>query len=135
MNENKFSESLGLTNGIDSQTKIEEIFKNLRDCIDEIKDDAMNSGKKDDASSSISFIGMILDEISNSLKKGNLKDINKVTVDLDDKIKTKLNGLNPFISEKIVTGKLDDLAVYCDKVFMELMAGVSCAIPENIPLD
>ena len=108
---------------------IEDIFNNLKDYIDKIKDNAIASGKKEDASSSLSFTGMIFDEISNSLKKGGLTDINGLTEDLDDNIKIMLNGLNSFKSEKIVAKRLDDLAVYCDKVFMELMAGVSCAIP------
>lgn len=119
------------TNKINRQLKIEEIFKDLRDYIDKIKDEAINSGKKDDASSSISFTGMILDEVSNSLKKGNSTDISRLSEDLDDKMKTLLNDLDSFKSEKVVTEKLDNLAVYCDKVFMELMAGVSCAIPEK----
>ncbi|MDA8053522.1 MAG: hypothetical protein M0012_05130 [Deltaproteobacteria bacterium] len=112
-----------------SRQNIEDIFNNLKDYIDKIKDNAITSGKKEDASSSLSFIGMIFDEISNSLKKGGLTDINGLTEDLDDNIKIMLNGLNSFKSEKIVAERLDDLAVYCDKVFMELMAGVSCAIP------
>ncbi len=108
---------------------IEDIFNNLKDYIDKIKDNAIASGKKEDASSSLSFTGMIFDEISNSLKKGGLTDINGLTEDLDDNIKIMLNGLNSFKSEKIVAERLDDLAAYADKVFMELMAGVSCAIP------
>ncbi len=112
-----------------SRQNIEDIFNNLKDYIDKIKDNAITSGKKEDASSSLSFTGMIFDEISNSLKKGGLTDINGLTEDLDDNIKIMLNGLNSFKSEKIVAKRLDDLAVYCDKVFMELMAGVSCAIP------
>ena len=72
---------------------------------------------------------MIFDEISNSLKKGGLTDINELTEDLDNNIKIMLNGLNSFKSEKIVAERLDGLAAYCDKVFMELMAGISCAIP------
>ena len=121
--------NMNRTSKVSKQLKIEEIFEDLGNYIDKIKDDAINSGKKDDASSSISFIGMILDEISNSLKKGNSTDINRLSEDLDDKMKTLLNDLDPFKSEKIVIEKLDNLAVYCDKVFMELMAGVSCAIP------
>ena len=108
---------------------IEDIFNNLKDYIDKIKDNAIASGKKEDASSSLSFTGMIFDEISNSLKKGGLTDINGLTEDLDDNIKIMLNGLNSFKSEKIVAERLDDLAAYAGKVFMELMAGVSCAIP------
>ena len=108
---------------------IEYIFNNLKDYIDKIKDNAIASGKKEDASSSLSFTGMIFDEISNSLKKGGLTDINGLTEDLDDNIKIMLNDLNSFKSEKIVAERLDDLAVYAGKVFMELMAGISCAIP------
>ncbi|MCL4322201.1 MAG: hypothetical protein M0016_07010 [Deltaproteobacteria bacterium] len=115
--------------GSRSRQNIEDIFNNLKDYIDKIKDNAIASGKKEDASSSLSFIGMIFDEISNSLKKDNSTDINGLTGDLDDEIKIMLNGLNSFKSEKIVVERLDGLAVYCDKVFMELMAGVSCAIP------
>lgn len=115
--------------GSRSRQNIEDIFNNLKDYIDKIKDNAIASGKKEDASSSLSFIGMIFDEISNSLKKDNSTDINGLTGDLDDEIKIMLNGLNSFKSEKIVAERLDGLAAYCDKVFMELMAGISCAIP------
>ena len=119
------------TNLTDSRNRqnIEDIFNNLKDYIDKIKGNAIASGNKEDASISLSFSGMIFDEISNSLKKGGLTDINGLTEDLDDNIKIMLNGLNSFKSEKIVAERLDDLAAYADKVFMELMAGVSCAIP------
>ena len=121
------------TNLTDSRNRqnIEDIFNNLKDYIDKIKDNAIASGNKEDASISLSFSGMIFDEISNSLKKGGLTDINGLTEDLDDNIKIMLNGLNSFKSEKIVAERLGDLAAYADKVFMELMAGVSCAIPEK----
>ncbi|MDA8272517.1 MAG: hypothetical protein M0Z72_02105 [Deltaproteobacteria bacterium] len=121
------------TNRTDSRNRqnIEDIFNNLKDYIDKIKDNAIASGNKEDASISLSFSGMIFDEISNSLKKGGLTDINGLTEDLDDNIKIMLNGLNSFKSEKIVAERLGDLAAYADKVFMELMAGVSCAIPEK----
>ena len=117
--------------GSHSRQNIEDIFNNLKDYIDKIKDNAIASGNKEDASISLSFAGMIFDEISNSLKKGGLTDINGLTEDLDDNIKIMLNDLNSFKSEKIVAERLDDLAAYADKVFMELMAGVSCAIPEK----
>lgn len=80
--------------GSRSRQNIEDIFNNLKDYIDKIKDNAIASGKKEDASSSLSFIGMIFDEISNSLKKDNSTDINGLTGDLDDEIKIMLNGLN-----------------------------------------
>ena len=115
----------------------EEIFKDLKDYIDKIKNDAMNSGKKDNASISISYMGMIFDEISNSLKKGKPIDIDRISDDLDDELKLKLNKLIKLIkldllmSEKILPEKLDTLSLYCNDVFMELMAGDSCAIPES----
>ena len=112
----------------------EEIFKDLKDYIDKIKNDAMNSGKKDNASISISYMGMIFDEISNSFKKGNPIDIDRISDDLDDELKLKLNKLNKLdllMSEKILPEKLDTLSLYCNDVFMELMAGDSCAIPES----
>ena len=60
------------TNLTDSRNRqnIEDIFNNLKDYIDKIKDNAIASGNKEDASISLSFSGMIFDEISNSLKKG-----------------------------------------------------------------
>ena len=112
----------------------EEIFKDLKDYIDKIKNDAMNSGKTDNASISISYMGMIFDEISNSFKKGKPIDIHRISDDLDDELKLKLNKLNKLdllMSEKILPEKLDTLSLYCNDVFMELMAGDSCAIPES----
>ena len=112
----------------------EEIFKDLKDYIDKIKNDAINSGKKDNASISISYMGMIFDEISNSFKKGKPIDIDRISDDLDDELKLKFNKLNKLdflMSEKILPEKLDTLSLYCNDIFMELMAGDSCAIPES----
>ncbi|MCL4428390.1 MAG: hypothetical protein M1276_05320 [Deltaproteobacteria bacterium] len=112
----------------------ENIFKELKDYIDEINNAALNSGKKDDASSYISYIGMILDEISNSFKKGKPVDIDKISEDLDSRLKSYIEALGSFKSETNmpdIPEKLDALSLYCNKVFMELMAGDSCAIPES----
>ena len=116
---------------------IEEIFNDLKNYIDKIKNDALNSGKKDEASSYISYTGMIFDEISNSLKKGKSIDIYKISEGLDYELKrelAELNTLNTKVlpsSANMLSEKLDALSLYCNDVFMELMAGDSCAIPES----
>ena len=116
---------------MNNNNNAEEIFNDLKSRIDKIKNNALNSGKKDDASSSISYIGMILDEISNSLKKGKSVDIYKISEDLDGELKAGIIGLYSFKTEKTIPEKLDALSLYCNDVFMELMAGDSCAIPES----
>lgn len=114
---------------------IEEIFNDLKNYIDKIKNDALNSGKKDEASSYISYTGMIFDEISNSLKKGKPVDIYTISEDLGNELKLKLAGLNSILdlpsSANMLSEKLDALSLYCNDAFMELMAGDSCAIPES----
>ncbi len=109
----------------------DEVFNDLKNYIDKIKNDAVNSGKKDDASISISYIGMILDEISNSLKKEKPIDIDKILEDLDGGLRTKIIGLYSLKPTKIIPEKFDTLSLYCNDVFMDLMAGDSCAIPES----
>jgi hypothetical protein len=119
----------------EKRLKIEEIFNNLKNFITKIKTDALNSGKKDECSSSVSYIGMIFDEMSNSLKKGKSIDIDKISEGLDDELKRELAGLNSILdlpsSSNMLSEKLDALSLYCNDVFMELMAGDSCAIPES----
>jgi HD superfamily phosphodiesterase len=121
----------------EKRLKIEEIFNNLKDFVTKIKTDALISGKKDEASSSVSYIGMIFDEISNSFKKGKSVDIYKISEGLDDELKLKLAGLNALNTKilpspaHMLSEKLDALSLYCNDVFMELMAGDSCAIPES----
>ena len=119
----------------EKRLKIEEIFNNLKNFITNIKTDALNSGKKDECSSSVSYIGMIFDEMSNSLKKGKSIDIDKISEGLDDQLKRELAGLNSILdlpsSSNMLSEKLDALSLYCNDVFMELMAGDSCAIPES----
>ncbi|MDA8158379.1 MAG: hypothetical protein M0034_04245 [Deltaproteobacteria bacterium] len=119
----------------EKRLKIEEIFNNLKNFITKIKTDALNSGKKDECSSSVSYIGMIFDEMSNSLKKGKSIDIDKISEGLDDQLKRELAGLNSILdlpsSSNMLSEKLDALSLYCNDVFMELMAGDSCAIPES----
>ena len=119
----------------EKRLKIEEIFNNLKNFITKIKTDALNSGKKDECSSSVSYIGMIFDEMSNSLKKGKSVDIYTISEGLDDELKRELAGLNSILvfpsSAHMLSEKLDALSLYCNDVFMELMAGDSCAIPES----
>ena len=121
----------------EKRLKIEEIFNNLKNFITKIKTDALNSGKKNECSSSVSYIGMIFDEMSNSFKKGKSIDIYKISEGLDDELKrelAELNTLNTKIlpsSSNMLSEKLDALSLYCNDVFMELMAGDSCAIPES----
>ena len=118
----------------EKRLKIEEIFNNLKGLITKIKTDALIYGKKDEASSSVSYAGMIFDEMSNSLKKGKPVDIYKISEGLDDEIKLKLAELNITVSPasaNMLSEKLDALSLYCNDVFMELMAGDSCAIPES----
>ncbi len=114
--------------------KIDKIFSEIKSYIDYVKDCGLNENKRDAASSIISFTGMILDEISNSIKKSNLSNFNLEKIskeDLEPKLSILLNQLIPYFSEKKVEKKLDEIAVYCDTVFMELMAGHSCAVPEK----
>ncbi|MHB1665226.1 MAG: hypothetical protein ACYCT7_08200 [bacterium] len=114
--------------------KIDKIFNEIKSYVDDVKDYGLNENKRDEASSIISFTGMILDEISNSIKKSNLSNFNLEKIskeDLDLKLSNLLNQLIPYFSEKKVEKKLDEIAVYCDTVFMELMAGHSCAVPEK----
>ena len=114
--------------------KIDKIFNEIKSYIDDVKDYGLNENKRDAASSIISFTGMILDEISNSIKKSNLSSFNLEKIskeDLDLKLSNLLNQLIPYFSEKKVEKKLDEFAVYCDTVFMELMAGHSCSVPEK----
>jgi Na+/phosphate symporter len=114
--------------------KIDKIFNEIKSYIDDVKDYGLNENKRDEASSIISFTGMILDEISNAIKKSNLSNFNLEKIykeDLDIELSNLLNQLTPYFSEKKVEKKLDEIAVYCDTVFMELMAGHSCAVPEK----
>ncbi|MHB1680427.1 MAG: hypothetical protein ACYCTB_07990 [bacterium] len=114
--------------------KIDKIFNEIKSYIDDVKDYGLNENKRDEVSSIISFAGMILDEISNSIKKSNLSNFNLEKIskeDLDLKLSNLLSQLIPYFSEKKVEKKLDEIAVYCDTVFMELMAGHSCAVPEK----
>ena len=118
----------------EKRLKIEEIFNNLNNFVTKIKTDALISGKKDEASSSVSYAGMIFDEISNSLKKGKPFNIYIMSEGLDDELKLKLAELNITVSPtsvNMLSEKLDALSLYCNDVFMELMAGDSCAIPES----
>ncbi len=113
--------------------KSEEIFGNLKVRLDKIKDDAVILDKKDEASGTISFIGMILDELSNSIKKGNFDGAKGLTENLNDEygLKTLLDELEPYLTEKNTTDRLDELAIYCDKIFMGLMSENSCSIPSG----
>jgi hypothetical protein len=77
---------------------------------------------------------MILDELSNSIKKANLSNFNLEKIsdeDLDIKLSNLLSQLKPYYFEKETGAMLDGLADYCNEVFMELMAGHSCAVPEK----
>jgi len=124
-------------NDNEKQLKLEEIFNNLKNLITKLKTDALISGKKEESSISVSYAGMIFDEISNSLKKGKTLDIDKISEGLDDELKRELAELNVLNVHTANTNtaklsqKLDSLSLYCNDVFMELMAGDSCAIPEN----
>jgi flagellar biosynthesis regulator FlaF len=114
--------------------KIDAIFNEIKSYIDDIKDYGLNENKRDEVSSIISFAGMILDELSNSIKKANLSNFNleKIsTEDLDIKLSNLLSQLKPYYSEKKTEMMLDELADYCNAVFMELMSGHSCAVPEK----
>jgi molecular chaperone GrpE (heat shock protein) len=118
------------------QADFNQIFIEIKNYIDGIKKKGVNENKKDEASGLISFVGMILDEVSSSLKKSKLifKNINQLEgAELDPQFSNLLNELLSYFSadnNKIIEDRLDELADYCNKVFMELMAGNSCAIPE-----
>ncbi len=114
--------------------KIDIIFNEIKSYIDETKDYGLNENKRDEASSIVSFTGMILDELSNSIKKAKLSDFNLEKIsseDLDIKLSNLLSQLKPYYFEKETSAMLDGLADYCNDVFMELMAGHSCAVPEK----
>ncbi len=114
--------------------KIDTIFNEIKSYINDTKDYGLNENKRDEASSTISFTGMILDELSNSIKKAKLSDFNLEKIsseDLDIKLSNLLRQLKPYYFEKETSVMLDGLADYCNDVFMELMAGHSCAVPEK----
>ncbi len=114
--------------------KIDTIFNEIKSYINDTKDYGLNENKRDEASSIISFTGMILDELSNSIKKANLSNFNLEKIsgeDLDIKLSNLLSQLKPYYFEKETGAMLDGLADYCNDVFMELMAGHSCAVPEK----
>ena len=114
--------------------KIDTIFNEIKSYINDTKDYGLNENKRDEASSIISFTGMILDELSNSIKKAKLSDFNLEKIsseDLDIKLSNLLRQLKPYYFEKETGVMLDGLADYCNDVFMELMAGHSCAVPEK----
>ncbi|RZD16125.1 MAG: hypothetical protein EVJ46_08025 [Candidatus Acididesulfobacter guangdongensis] len=120
-------------NGSDNKN-IDTIFDEIKSYINDTKDYGLNENKRDEASSIISFTGMILDELSNSIKKAKLSDFNLEKIsneDLDIKLSNLLRQLKPYYFEKETSVMLDGLADYCNDVFMELMAGHSCAVPEK----
>lgn len=112
---------------------IDVIFAELKRYIDSIKEKGLNADETDECSGSISFIGMVLDEISSSLKNSGVSErkMDKLAAaDLDPELLAILTKLLPYSSNETLIKKFDDLSVYCDKLFMELMSGHSCAIPE-----
>ncbi|MHB1645427.1 MAG: hypothetical protein ACYCSW_02810 [bacterium] len=133
-NNSSNSDNNNKNNFNNDKDKIDKIFNEIKSYINDVKDYGLNENKRDAASSIISFTGMILDEISNSIKKSNLSNFNLEKIskeDLEPKLSNLLNQLIPYFSDKKVEKKLDEIAVYCDTVFMELMAGHSCAVPEK----
>ncbi|RZD18391.1 MAG: hypothetical protein EVG15_06530 [Candidatus Acididesulfobacter diazotrophicus] len=133
-NNSSNSDNNNKNNFNNDKDKIDKIFNEIKSYINDVKDYGLNEDKRDAASSIISFTGMILDEISNSIKKSNLSNFNLEKIskeDLEPKLSNLLNQLIPYFSDKKVEKKLDEIAVYCDTVFIELMAGHSCAVPEK----
>ncbi len=133
-NNSSNSDNNNKNNFNNDKDKIDKIFNEIKSYINDVKDYGLNEDKRDAASSIISFTGMILDEMSNSIKKSNLSNFNLEKIskeDLEPKLSNLLNQLIPYFSDKKVEKKLDEIAVYCDTVFIELMAGHSCAVPEK----